>query len=547
MAEMITFDQIQSQTATIKSYVENELDKTGWQADGVNYNYGKIYKNVTPEVVICGFDSTADVTISSDNTMQVAPYLLDHSQTTIYADGYNVEFFSSSSEAYHGGTVWRKCNVKSVGNNCTLGGASTLDNAGNNVSIYGGDKISNNGDYVTISGGSTISNNGGNVAISFDGSSHFVSNDGDYVSITNNNGTITNFGDTINNNGNNVTIKAVNKNGLISNSGYNVSIRAGNGQNTVNNSGNNVKIDNASQDSLNAINSGDNVTIACSVATISNIADCVSINCSSSLNATNNGNYCTISGSYGSFFNNGAAVFANLDRMETISNSGNNCTIKGRVKNGFISNSGNNVSMLGGAEIVNSGDFFIISRSTSITSTGDYVTLSASNIINTGDYANLSAANVTNLGDYVSICASNDEATIKNSGDYVTLDGGGTITNTGNFVSLGGVELIVNTGDYATVNLDIYGSNKTINNSGNYSTYYLSGETGAGTPTICGFNQSQDIIYVETSGTAVTFQKQNNNLVANVGVGSSLVLEGITSGSIRYKIADGAEQLYTIS
>ncbi len=113
-----------------------------------------------------------------------------------------------------------------------------------------------------------------------------------------------------------------------------------------------------------------------------------------------------------------------------------------------------------------------------------------------------------------------------------------------------GNDTITNSGN----NVSIYGGagNDSIINSGTNTTYIFGGNIAEGNDTITGFNQATDLIYVETAGATIDFVLNvSNNLVATINYNgttyASVILNGVSSGSVRYKIADGAIQTYTIT
>ena len=125
-----------------------------------------------------------------------------------------------------------------------------------------------------------------------------------------------------------------------------------------------------------------------------------------------------------------------------------------------------------------------------------------------------------------------------------TLDG--AFANTIGSISIQGStanDTISNTADFVTINGGT--GNDSINNSGTNTTYIYN--TSSGADTITGFNQATDLIYVKTADTAVTFAANSDGVLVSIGTDTTVLLDGVSSGNIRYKIADGEIQTYTIS
>ena len=165
---------------------------------------------------------------------------------------------------------------------------------------------------------------------------------------------------------------------------------------------------------------------------------------------------------------------------------------------------------------------------------------------------------LTNLGDNTYIRMQNGNDEVLNTGDSVTIDAGvgnDTISNFGNnFFIYGGLgNDTISLGSSAFHNT-VHGGvgDDSINNSGTNTTYTYSGNIVEGTDTITGFNQATDLIQITDTAATISFALNvSNNLTATVGkrgiTYATIILDGVSSGSVRYKIGDGDIQTYTIA
>lgn len=248
---------------------------------------------------------------------------------------------------------------------------------------------------------------------------------------------------------------------------------------------------------------------------------------------------------------------------------GGAATLTGTGNGDTFINNGTSVSIYSGFgydTVVNTADSVTVdvySDNDSVTNSGNYVSISCG-------YGN---DVVDNSGDYVTILGGEGNDKILNSGDKVSMQGSGgadSLTNTGNDVTIngysgnnsivnGGASVSVyggsgnntvdNSGDYVT----IYGGtgSNSVSNSGNYTTYQIKAYSAEYTDSISGFNPAQDTLQVISSSRTLDHSISGDNTSIFVKSGSetraTIILESISGGSFKYKIADGEEQTYTIT
>ena len=318
-----------------------------------------------------------------------------------------------------------------------------------------------------------------------------ITTSGDYVTLRTGKAVNTKQDDVVYNHGNNCKISLCAGDDSIYNTGNNVTIDGGRGDDTIYNTGNYVYIySNTDDDTI--YNTGDYVTINGREGddSIYNTGDYVSINGFSDNDTIHNtGDYVSIDGS---------------QHHKNITCDGNNCYIKINNATDLIDNGSNNTIETSSIWYVRTGEVF-------------NNTLPGISIVG-GDGDN----SIYNTGDYVSIYGGTGDDSIYNTGDYVSISGysgNDTITNTGSNVTIYGVL-----------------SNYSIDNTGASNTTFSYGWNN-NSCTITGFNQASDLIYCNTSGATISFEKQNFDVLVNMeGSGTNNIwLKNITSGQIRYK------------
>ena len=115
--------------------------------------------------------------------------------------------------------------------------------------------------------------------------------------------------------------------------------------------------------------------------------------------------------------------------------------------------------------------------------------------------------------------------------------------------ALSGNDTIYNSG--SNVSIEAGNGNDIIFSTGNNITYIYSGDETSNDK-IFNFNPTQDVIYIENSDCSLTHSIDGNNnahilIYQNETQKANICLEGISSGTVRYKIADNPEQIYTIT
>ena len=335
----------------------------------------------------------------------------------------------------------------------------------------------------------------------------------------------------------------------ISNTANNVSVYAIKGNNTITNYGNNVTI-NAN---LNTI-----IEDFGSDTTINRVNLYHGTNGNDTIN--NSTSYVSIIAGYGddSIYNTGnnVSIYSGYDNA-TITNTGNYVSIRGYDSNNTISNEGISVTIYGSSagddSITNAGDNALI-----YTSNGNDTIINTGKTINLyGNYdgdkiiSNTAVGNTTTST--IRVGSGND--TVYNTSDYVSIsagNGNNSITNAGNFVTIdsgSGEDTITNSGSNVTINSGF--GNDSINNTGTNTTYIFSYQDG--NDTITGFNQDTDLIWLDAYTIYYGSEIVNGNFVISVRNSSSsqttasITLDGVSSGSVRYKIGDGDIQTLTIA
>ena len=378
--------------------------------------------------------------------------------------------------------------------------------------------------------------------------------------------------DTVHNSGNKLKISADKGDDYIVNTGDSVSISAFTGDDYIYNTGDNVSIDAGAGDDT-VYNTGDKATVSLSAGNDSayNTGDSVRI----FLNGGDTSLYST---------GDNVSINASLGNV-SVTSTGDNVSIYGvsptSSYDSKIYNSGSNATLSGGNKIYNAGDDSKINRFVYLENKGDRASINNqiyslnSTVINDGSEVTIRASDgnkndfINNTGDNVSIITYAGDDTVYNTGDNVsiiTYEGDDTVYNTGDNVSINtgeGDDTVTNNGSNVSINAGA-GNDSISNNGSNVS--ILAGSdndsiviknhptfisTGLGQHTVSGFALDQDYLYIPSiSSYSNVITGASLNAAGNAviyGSNFQTVLEGVSSGTVKYKLKNDTLQEVTIA